>query len=61
MGVGTIMEARQIALLAFGRNKAQAVADAVEGPSRPDPGVDTADAPAAKIVLDEPRAYNSEG
>lgn len=32
MGVGTIMEARTIVLLAFGEGKAQAVADAVEGP-----------------------------
>src|SRR5881296_1410557 len=32
MGVGTILEARQILLLANGANKAQAVAEAVEGP-----------------------------
>lgn len=32
MGIGTIMEARQILLLAFGRKKARAVAEAVEGP-----------------------------
>lgn len=32
MGVGTILEARTIVLLAFGEGKAQAVADAVEGP-----------------------------
>jgi glucosamine-6-phosphate deaminase len=32
MGIGTIMEARQCLLLAFGKKKAQAVAGAVEGP-----------------------------
>ena len=32
MGVGTIMEARAVLLLAFGENKAHAVAEAVEGP-----------------------------
>jgi glucosamine-6-phosphate deaminase len=32
MGIGTIMEARQILLLAFGRKKARAIAEAVEGP-----------------------------
>ncbi|NQU20790.1 MAG: glucosamine-6-phosphate deaminase [Candidatus Nealsonbacteria bacterium] len=32
MGVGTILEARQIMLLANGRNKAKAVAEAIEGP-----------------------------
>ncbi len=32
MGVGTIMEAKEIILLAFGENKAQAVARTVEGP-----------------------------
>ncbi|MFK7850386.1 MAG: glucosamine-6-phosphate deaminase [Akkermansiaceae bacterium] len=32
MGIGTILEARQNILLAFGGNKAQAIAEAVEGP-----------------------------
>lgn len=32
MGIGTILEARHCVLLAFGRNKARAVAEAVEGP-----------------------------
>lgn len=32
MGVGTIMEARQCVLLAFGKSKAQAIARTVEGP-----------------------------
>lgn len=55
MGIGTIMEARSILLLAFGENKAAAVAGAVEGPV-------TASNPAsmlqvhleAKVYLDEP-------
>lgn len=32
MGIGTIMESRMIVMLAFGRKKAKAIADAVEGP-----------------------------
>ena len=32
MGIGTIMEARQNLMLAFGANKAHAIAEAVEGP-----------------------------
>ena len=32
MGIGTIMEARQTLLLAFGEGKARAIADAAEGP-----------------------------
>lgn len=32
MGIGTIMEAQQILLLAFGDSKAQAVRDAIDGP-----------------------------
>ena len=32
MGIGTIMDARQNILLAYGENKAQTIADAVEGP-----------------------------
>ena len=32
MGIGTIMEARQNLMLAFGANKADAIAEAVEGP-----------------------------
>ncbi|MFZ4681961.1 MAG: glucosamine-6-phosphate deaminase [Terrimicrobiaceae bacterium] len=59
MGVGTIMEAREIVLLAFGEGKAEAVAAAVEGPI-------TASVPAsilqlherATILLDEAAAGN---
>jgi glucosamine-6-phosphate deaminase len=32
MGIGTILESRHCALLAFGKKKARAIADAVEGP-----------------------------
>lgn len=32
MGIGTIMESRQVVMLAFGENKAEAVAQSVEGP-----------------------------
>ena len=32
MGIGTIMEARQVLMLAFGEKKARAIAEAVEGP-----------------------------
>ena len=32
MGIGTIMETRQILMLAFGEKKARAIAEAVEGP-----------------------------
>lgn len=57
MGIGTIMEARQILLLAFGEKKADAVAATVEGPIM-------ARVPAsilqmhrqATILLDEPAA-----
>jgi glucosamine-6-phosphate deaminase len=57
MGIGTIMEARTALLLAFGENKADAVAGAVEGPI-------TASNPAsilqmhltAKLFLDEQSA-----
>src|SRR4051812_15954973 len=57
MGVGTIMEARRIVLLANGAKKADAVASAVEGPVT---SMITASAlqmhPSAKMFLDEPAA-----
>jgi glucosamine-6-phosphate deaminase len=57
MGVGTIMEARRIVLLANGAKKAEAVAAAVEGPVT---SMITASAlqmhPSAKMFLDEPAA-----
>jgi glucosamine-6-phosphate deaminase len=57
MGIGTIMEARQCLLLAFGANKAQAVAAAVEGPvSAMSPGSILQMHPVAKFCLDQPAA-----
>ena len=57
MGVGTIMEARKILLLANGAKKAQAVAAAVEGPVT---SMITASAlqmhPDATVYVDEPAA-----
>ena len=54
MGVGTILEARQLVLLATGANKAQAVAAMVEGPVT---SMTTASAlqlhPSAQVFLDE--------
>lgn len=57
MGVGTILEARELLLMAFGASKAAAVRDAVEGPI-------TASCPAsvlqlhrsARVLLDEAAA-----
>jgi glucosamine-6-phosphate deaminase len=57
MGIGTIMEARQVVLLAFGPDKAHAVAEAVEGPiTAMNPASILQLHPMAKIVLDEPAA-----
>jgi glucosamine-6-phosphate deaminase len=57
MGVGTIMDTRQVLLLAFGEKKAQAIAQAVEGPIT---GMNPASIlqmhPAAKCLIDEPAA-----
>jgi glucosamine-6-phosphate deaminase len=57
MGVGTILEARSLLLLANGENKAQAVAQMVEGPVT---SMITASAlqlhPSATVFLDEPAA-----
>jgi glucosamine-6-phosphate deaminase len=57
MGVGTIMDARQVLLLANGAKKAEAVAAAIEGPVT---SMITASAlqlhPSAKAFLDEPAA-----
>ena len=54
MGVGTILEARQIIMLANGRNKATAIARAVEGPIT---SMITASAlqwhPLTRVYLDE--------
>jgi glucosamine-6-phosphate deaminase len=57
MGIGTILEARQLVLLAFGPDKARAVAEAVEGPiTAMNPASILQLHPVAKIVLDEPAA-----
>ncbi len=57
MGIGTIMGARQILLLAFGRNKANAVAQAVEGPiTSMNPASGLQMHPVAKMVLDKAAA-----
>ena len=53
MGVGTIMEARKVFLLAFGESKAQAIAGAVEGPvSALNPASVLQHHPATKVFLD---------
>jgi len=57
MGIGTILEARQILLLAFGHAKAQAIAAAVEGPvTAMNPASALQLHPVVKVVLDEPAA-----
>ncbi|MDA4893568.1 MULTISPECIES: glucosamine-6-phosphate deaminase [Microbacterium] len=56
-GLGTILEARHLVLLAFGEGKAQAVADAVEGPlSAFLPGSAIQLHPHATVVVDEAAA-----
>jgi glucosamine-6-phosphate deaminase len=57
MGVGSIMDTRQVLLLAFGAAKAQAIADAVEGSiSAMNPASILQMHPVAKALLDEPAA-----
>jgi glucosamine-6-phosphate deaminase len=57
LGIGTIMEARQTVLLAFGEGKARAVAAAVEGPiTAMNPASVLQLHPAAKVCLDEAAA-----
>ena len=57
MGIGTIMEARTVLLLAFGENKADAVAGAVEGPiTASNPASILQMHPTAKLYLDEQSA-----
>jgi glucosamine-6-phosphate deaminase len=57
MGIGTILDARQVVLLAFGEAKAAAIAAAVEGPVA---AINPASAlqlhPVVKVCLDEPAA-----
>jgi len=57
MGVGTIMDARQVLMLAFGEQKAVAVAAAVEGPiTAMNPASVLQMHPVAKCVVDEAAA-----
>lgn len=57
MGIGTIMEARQCLLLAFGDRKASAVAEAVEGPvTAMHPASILQLHPRAKFCIDEAAA-----
>ncbi len=57
MGIGTILEARQIVLLAFGAKKARAIAEAVEGPVMAlNPASVLQMHPVTKVCLDEPAA-----
>lgn len=57
MGIGTIMEARQNLLLAFGPKKARAIAEAVEGPiTSVNPASVLQMHPVTKVCLDEAAA-----
>jgi glucosamine-6-phosphate deaminase len=57
MGVGTIMDARQVVMLAFGTTKAGAVAGAVEGPiTAMNPASVLQMHPVAKCIVDEAAA-----
>lgn len=57
MGIGTIMDARQNLLLAFGSNKARALAEAVEGPvTSINPASVLQMHPVVKVCVDEEAA-----
>jgi glucosamine-6-phosphate deaminase len=57
MGIGTILEARHCLLLAFGKRKARAVADAVEGPiTAMNPASSLQQHPRVTVCLDESAA-----
>lgn len=59
MGIGTIMEARMNMLLAFGPNKARAIAEAVEGPvTSSNPASVLQMHAVTKVCIDEPAAGN---
>jgi glucosamine-6-phosphate deaminase len=56
-GLGTIMRARHLVLLAFGEGKAQAIAEALEGPvSASHPGSAVQLHPHVTVIVDEPAA-----
>ena len=57
MGIGTIMEARQVLMLAFGEKKARAIAEAVEGPiSAMNPATILQMHPDARFCIDDAAA-----
>jgi glucosamine-6-phosphate deaminase len=57
MGIGTIMEARKNLLLAFGENKARAIAETVEGPiTSSNPASALQMHPQVQVCLDAPAA-----
>ena len=57
MGIGTIMEARTNLLLAYGENKAQAIAEAIEGPvTSINPASVLQMHPIVKVCIDAPAA-----
>ena len=59
MGIGTIMEAKQILLLAFGPKKSRAIAEAVEGPiTSVNPASILQMHAVTKVCLDTPAASN---
>lgn len=61
MGVGTILESRECLLVAFGTSKAEAIAEAVEGPvASRCPASALQLHPAASVVLDEEAAGRLE-
>jgi glucosamine-6-phosphate deaminase len=61
MGIGTIMQARQNVLLAFGQNKANAIAGAVEGPiTAINPASILQMHPITKVFLDDAAASQLE-
>jgi glucosamine-6-phosphate deaminase len=54
MGIGTIMEAKNILLIGLGKHKSKAVADVIEGPlSAFCPGSALQNHPNATIVIDK--------
>ncbi len=57
MGVGTILDAKRVVLMAFGENKAPIIAQAVEGPITPNvPATFLQEHPNALVCLDEAAA-----
>lgn len=57
MGIGTILESRHCVLLAFGKNKARAIAEAVEGPiTSMNPASALQQHPKTTVFLDEAAA-----